>query len=454
LGESGSGLRTHGDIQDFYKLREECLKKGIKFKDPDFPAEDSSMFYTTVTKKLIWKRPHEISSNPKLVIEGASRFDVLQGELGDCWLLAAMANLTLYDSLFKFVVPQDQSFSEKYAGIFHFRFWQYGHWLDVVVDDRLPTDNGKLVYLHSTDPNEYWSALLEKAYAKLHGSYEALKGGSTCEAMEDVTGGLTEKYELNESATNLFRIMGKAYARDTFWHNPQYRITLRDPDEGDDDDKCTIVVALMQKNRRIQRQKGMDSLTIGFSIYKLKAPDKLPKPLDLNFFKYNPSTARSPTFINLREVSARFKLPEGVYCIIPSTYEPNRSGEFLLRIIKRPTTENDKTDSVKALFRKIAGNDMEVDWKELKDILDYSSAKGRTVFKLYDNGSGFIGAFELRQALNSAGYSLNNHILNALVLRYSSKENLMSFDDFMMCAVRLKAMIGEFIRIHLSNSEF
>jgi calpain len=47
----------------------------------------------------------------------------------------------------------------------------------------------------------------------LHGSYEALKGGTTVEAMEDFTGGVTEMYDLAEAPPNLFNIMLKAYQR-------------------------------------------------------------------------------------------------------------------------------------------------------------------------------------------------------------------------------------------------
>lgn len=65
---------------------------------------------------------------------------------------------------------------------------------------------------------------------------------------------------------------------------------------------------------------------------QLPYPDHVPKPLDMNFFKYNASVARSPSFINLREVSCRFKLPPGTYCIVPSTFDPNEEGEFLLRV--------------------------------------------------------------------------------------------------------------------------
>ncbi|SPP76982.1 calpain-B [Drosophila guanche] len=665
---------------DFASLRDSCVGSGTLFEDPDFPANNASLMFSKRPDRYIeWRRPAEIVDDPQFFVEGYSRFDVQQGELGDCWLLAAAANLTQDSTLFFRVIPPDQDFQENYAGIFHFKFWQYGKWVEVVIDDRLPTYNGELIYMHSTERNEFWSALLEKAYAKLHGSYEALKGGTTCEAMEDFTGGVTEWYDIKEAPPNLFSIMMKAAERgsmmgcslepdphvleaetreglirghaysitkvclmdistpnrqgklpmirmrnpwgndaewsgpwsdsspewrfipehtkdeiglnfdrdgefwmsfqdflnhfdrveicnlnpdsltedqqnssrrkwemsmfegewtsgvtaggcrnflETFWHNPQYVISLEDPDDEDDDGKCTVIVALMQKNRRSKRNVGIDCLTIGFAIYHLTDRDLQVKPQSLNFFKYRASVARSPHFINTREVCARFKLPPGHYLIVPSTFDPNEEGEFIIRVFSEtmnnmeenddevgfgetdyriapalpPPTPKEEDDpqriALRRLFDSVAGSDEEVDWQELKRILDHSMrdvmvgtdgfskdavrsmvamldkdrsgrlgfdefealltdiAKWRAVFKLYDTRrTGSIDGFHLRGALNSAGYHLNNRLLNALAHRYGSREGQIPFDDFLMCAIKVRTFIEMFRERDTDNSD-
>ncbi|KAF6776502.1 hypothetical protein AHF37_03937 [Paragonimus kellicotti] len=120
----------------------------------------------------------------------------------------------MHNNLFEQIVPEDQSFTSEYCGLFRFHFWHYGEWKEVVVDDRLPTVRGSLIYIHSTEKNEFWSALMEKAYAKLCGSYEALRGGTTSEALEDFTGGIAEMFELRDKCPpDLLKIMLKSQER-------------------------------------------------------------------------------------------------------------------------------------------------------------------------------------------------------------------------------------------------
>ena len=91
-----------------------------------------------------------------------------------------MASLAMHKDMFGKVVPLDQSFEKgDYIGAFRFRFWRYGKWEEVVVDDYLPTINGRLILNRSNDSNKFWSALLEKAYAKIHGSYGVVAGQGT-----------------------------------------------------------------------------------------------------------------------------------------------------------------------------------------------------------------------------------------------------------------------------------
>uniref|UniRef100_A0A8C2IUV0 Calpain 9 n=1 Tax=Cyprinus carpio TaxID=7962 RepID=A0A8C2IUV0_CYPCA len=631
---------TQADGKTSEQLRQECLQKGKLFEDPDFPAVDDSLFYSQrVPVNFEWKRPGEICKDPKFITGGATRTDICQGQLGDCWLLAAIASLTLHEDTLKRVVPHDQGFDRGYAGIFHFKFWQHNKWLDVVVDDRLPCVRNNLVFVHSADQTEFWSALLEKAYAKLNGSYESLKGGSTMEAMEDFTGGVGEMYETKNPPSNLFLILKKAVERgsmlgcsiditssaeteaqtttglvkghaysitgveevnyrgakvqlirvrnpwgqvewngpwsdnsrewntidssektrllhnslddgefwmefgdfkanydkieicnltadslsddvrkkwevnlfegnwirgstaggcrnyiDTFWTNPQFKLRLDHPDDGDK--LCSVIVALMQKNRRRLRKEGLDLETIGFAIYE--APDDQDHQ-GKDFFRYNASKARSRTYVNMREVSERFRMPPGNYLLVPTTFQPHHEADFLIRIFSEnkagamyvhppkpnpPEEESDEEKGLRRLFEQIAGsvrntkrqsavscresltftqrpvisqvatqhlttvfteiisglrsvdNTGMLEFEEFKVFWD-KLKKWIMLFLSYDTDrSGRMSSYELRSALNAA--------VCLLGLRFADENFDIDFDDYLTCIVRLENMFRVF----------
>lgn len=73
-----------------------------------------------------------------------------------------------------------------------FRFWQWGRWVEIRVDDRLPTRGDRPAYMHCAQPDVFWAALLEKAYAKLYGGYAFLKYGTVGRALQDLTGAVVQ----------------------------------------------------------------------------------------------------------------------------------------------------------------------------------------------------------------------------------------------------------------------
>ncbi|XP_015827993.1 calpain-1 catalytic subunit isoform X2 [Nothobranchius furzeri] len=646
--------------QDFQSLREECLQNRTLFQDPMFPAEPASLGFKELgpgsakIRGVEWKRPKDLTATPEFIVGGATRTDICQGALGDCWLLAAIGSLTLNQTLLHRVVPHGQNFRNQYAGIFHFQFWQFGEWVDVVIDDRLPVKDGKLMFVHSAEGTEFWSALLEKAYAKLNGSYEALSGGSTTEGFEDFTGGVAESYELKKAPSDLYRIIGKALERgsllgcsiditsafdmeavtfkklvkghaysvtglrqveyrrqqerlirirnpwgqvewtgawsdgssewntldsaekdemlckmedgefwmsfgeflrqfsrleicnltpdalsqdttsfwttatfngswrkgstaggcrnhpNTFWINPQYKISLLEEDDDPDDDEaaCSFLVALMQKDRRRYRRQGQDMHTIGFAVYEIPHEFKGSQSVHLkkDFFLRHSSCARSENFINLREVSARLRLPPGEYLIVPSTFEPSKEADFVLRVFtekqcetkdmddgvvfnleEEEITESDIDDSFRSMFAQLSGDDMEISVRELRTILNRVVSKHRdlqtdgfsmescrsmvslmdkdgsarlgllefqiiwnkirkwlAIFREFDlDRSGCMNSYEMRLALENGGFKLNNKLYQMLIARYADNE-IIDFDNFTCCLIRLEAMFRIF----------
>ncbi|KAM4694739.1 calpain-1 catalytic subunit-like [Discoglossus pictus] len=234
--------------QDYESLKQECLKRGSLFEDPYFPAITSSLGYnkfgpeSNTIKGVEWKRPSEIVDKPQFIVEGATRKDICQGQSADCWLLCAIACLTMNEHLLHRVVPHGQNFQDDYVGIFHFQIWQYSEWVDVVIDDRLPVKDEKLMFVHSAEGSEFWSPLLEKAYAKLNSSYEAINWGFFNEAFVNFSGGLGEYYNLRNNPPGL-DIMREALKRGSMM-SCHITTPAKDPKPFEEDVKANKLVIL------------------------------------------------------------------------------------------------------------------------------------------------------------------------------------------------------------------
>ena len=205
--------------QNYTALKKQTQLTNALFEDPQFSAVATSLYHCASNEKrdVEWKRPGEITDNPRLFVDGTDSDDVIQGCLGNCWFAAALATLAKNKKLLDLVIPNIKhqewmhstqttvggenriQVTPQYGGIFKFRFWRMGVWVEVVVDDRLPVVDGKLIYIHSREVNEFWSALVEKAYAKLNSCYEDLKIGSPGEALVDFTGGINETIQLSDN---------------------------------------------------------------------------------------------------------------------------------------------------------------------------------------------------------------------------------------------------------------
>uniref|UniRef100_A0A7S2NM39 Calpain catalytic domain-containing protein n=1 Tax=Haptolina brevifila TaxID=156173 RepID=A0A7S2NM39_9EUKA len=72
-------------------------------------------------------------------------------------------------------------------------------WQVVLIDDRIPVgSDARPAFCRNPDPNIYWAIIIEKAYAKFAGSYEAMQGGTVVQGLEDLTGGIGYKFDLEK----------------------------------------------------------------------------------------------------------------------------------------------------------------------------------------------------------------------------------------------------------------
>lgn len=136
-------------------------------------------------------------------------------ELGNCWFISAIGSLAGHTGLLQRIcVAWDQD-----CGVYGFLLYRDGAWMHTLVDDYVYLRNSDFTPDSSSSRHTFeqrskahkaanqtgpdalhfakcrkarhtWLPLLEKAYAKVHGDYEALEGGFTFEALQDLTGGV------------------------------------------------------------------------------------------------------------------------------------------------------------------------------------------------------------------------------------------------------------------------
>jgi len=143
----------------------------------------------------------------QLYVDGIGADDVIQNQLGDCFLLASLSALAAAN-------PQAiaEAITDHGDGTFTVRFFEKQKRgpptpVEVRVDSDLAAKpDGELLYGQGRDRTELWPAIVEKAYATWKGGYSELAlGGFASDALLAVTGTEAELYnpiqELSSKAT-------------------------------------------------------------------------------------------------------------------------------------------------------------------------------------------------------------------------------------------------------------
>ncbi len=173
----------------------------IVFTDPSFPPSSSTLHNPALsTTKLdmlqicartTWRRPGEIFADRKFsVINSICPRAIIQGALADCYFLASLCSLAKRpERVEKLLVSREPSADGCYAVAGYF----CGVRKEVVLDDCFAFDprTGQSPFSKPID-DQLWVMLLEKAWAKINGSFTNVEFGEEVEALEFLTGAPVE----------------------------------------------------------------------------------------------------------------------------------------------------------------------------------------------------------------------------------------------------------------------
>ncbi len=181
------------------------------FCDTTFPADTRALYFDPVhppkgalpSVSIKWNRicAGEVidCTMPVFCTGRPSTPMIVQGALGNSHFVNSLRLLACRPEQITALLVSDKHASQ---GIYTFKFYKAGRWRYVHIDDRIPCrSSGKVHFARNEDPNETFAMLLEKAYAKLHGCYEAIVHGILERTIMDLTPAAdcaTRRNELNQ----------------------------------------------------------------------------------------------------------------------------------------------------------------------------------------------------------------------------------------------------------------
>eukprot|EP00605_Chrysophyceae_sp_TOSAG23-4_P001308 GSChrysophyteH1.ASY1.ANO1.1422.1 assembled CDS len=177
------------------------VKQSLYADEASLPAYDQGISY------IVWCRPTQIYKSPSYFSELAPDYPycVTQGTLPDetfIGVLMAVATFLRHDLLQNVFSSRPEDFLK--FGVYTCRFYVEGSWVDVITDTNIPClrdpETGEFTpaYSTSSNENELWICLAEKAYAKAVGTYEALQKAQAREILMHLTGGSVQQLYFND----------------------------------------------------------------------------------------------------------------------------------------------------------------------------------------------------------------------------------------------------------------
>jgi len=173
---------------------------------------------------VVWRRPEAIFGRHCQLFgsEGGSALSALRlgaGQLGDTYLLGALAALSARPALVRRLFVSTRGARH---GVYTLQLWRHEQWVQVTVDSLLPCDGrtGAPLFARPRREDGFWLALVEKACAKLAGSYAALAGHGApgrpadapppptfLDALRELTGGIPVAFAARPPEMSLERLL-------------------------------------------------------------------------------------------------------------------------------------------------------------------------------------------------------------------------------------------------------